>query len=322
MRHALKSHPAQRREGDQRRAAGGAMRRRMAPVALAVAVPAALTAAAGGSVLGAAAPAAAAVPSVTAARCTDTWVGKALRPLWTLARNWSNGVPGRSSDVCITLTGAEVSTGVSVKIHSLQLGQADSLTLAGNDAKRVTATVATFVDLTPGGTSLLSMNNATVKAAKIDNQGGTIFTVGACDLDSPDVVLGQGAAMKDASGTTTLQSLPQLSNATLTGASFTTETSDTFFVLPGDITAADHRLAGNRDTRRGSDGDRCQLQRAGHHLPGSRDGHAARDGGGARQWRLLGPGHDPRDGEGRPPPGPPGGWPTLSACRTPAAGEE
>ena len=212
------------------------MRRRMAPVALAVAVPAALTAAAGGSVLGAASPAAAAVPSATAARCTDTWVGKALRPLWTLARNWSNGVPGRSSDVCITLTGAEVSTGVSVKIHSLQLGQADSLALAGNDVKRVTATVATFVDLTPGGTSLLSMNNATVKAAKIDNQGGTIFTVGACDLDSPDVVLGQGATMKDASGTTTLQSLPQLSNGTLTGASFTTETSDTFFVLPGDIT--------------------------------------------------------------------------------------
>jgi hypothetical protein len=42
--------------------------------------------------------------------------------------------------------------------------------------------------------------------------------------------------MTDASGTTTLQSLPQLSNGTLTGASFTTETSDTFFVLPGDIT--------------------------------------------------------------------------------------
>jgi hypothetical protein len=206
-----------------------------APLALGVIISTALMAAAGGAILAAGGPAAAAVHS-SATPCTDTWTGKATSPQWTIAKNWSNGVPVASSDVCITSTGADVLTSVSIKIHSLQLGAAEGIALEGSATNHITAKVATFINLTPGELSRIDMTDATIDAAQINDQGGTIFTDGPCDLNSPDVILAQGAKMEAANGTTTLEGLPQLSNGTLTGASLNTESNNTTFVVPGDIT--------------------------------------------------------------------------------------
>ena len=125
-------------------------------------------------------------------------------------------------------------TGVSITVHSIHLGPEAGFALEGTTAHPLTAKVATFIDLT-GKISRIDMTDATIKAARIsDRGGGIIFTDGPCNLTSPDITFGNGAAVRAANGTTTLTSLPQLSNGTLTGASFTT--IDATVVLPGDIT--------------------------------------------------------------------------------------
>jgi hypothetical protein len=195
---------------------------------------------AGGSALAATGPPAATGPAAAAVRspaspaCTVTWVGKAVQPLWTTAKNWSTGtVPGPASDVCIG-TGVDVLTNVSISIHSLHLGIDAGIAMQGTSSNPLTAQVATSVDLTPGGASRIDLTFATLTAAQINNQGGTIFTDGTVNLTSPDIVFGQGGSLQAANGTTALTSLPQLSNGTLTGA--TIDTSGATVVLPGDIT--------------------------------------------------------------------------------------
>jgi len=227
------------------------MRKRVVPVdrlrlVLGLVVPSLLAVGAGGSALAASGPGAASGPSAAsspaagaahgpaATACTVTWVGHASQPLWTIGQNWSTGtVPGPTSNVCIG-TGVDVITGVSVTIHSLRLGVNAGFALEGTAAKPLTATVATSVDLTPGGVSRIDLTDATISAAQISDQGGTIFTDGTVRLDSPDITFGQGGNVQAANGTTTLTSLPQLSGGTLTGASFST--SGAVVVLPGDIT--------------------------------------------------------------------------------------
>src|SRR5579863_7199267 len=207
--------------------------------ALGLVTPAALIVAGGGSALAASGPAAAA-GGVSAVTCTVHWAGRAVLPDWTTAKNWSTGqVPGPADDVCIG-TGADVLTNVSIQIHSLRLGPDAGIALEGTSSKPLSATVATFVDMT-GTYSRIDLADASVSAARIsDPGGGTIWTDGNCSLISPHIAFGSGGGVNAASGTTTLSSLPQLSNGTLTGASL--NTSDAVLVLPGDIT---HLVASN-----------------------------------------------------------------------------
>lgn len=208
--------------------------------ALGLIVPALLAVGAGGSALAATGPAVAAGPAGASVReaaapvCSVTWVGRASTPLWTTAQNWSTGtVPGPTSDVCIG-TGVDVLTDVSISVHSLRLGPDAGIALEGTSSNPLTATVATSVDLTPGGISRIDLTYASIDAAQINDQGGTIFTDGTCNLTSPDIVFGRGGSVQAANGTTALSSLPQLSNGTLTGA--TIDTSGATVVLPGDVT--------------------------------------------------------------------------------------
>ena len=233
MRHALKGNCA-KRPGHDSAAKRPPARLGWARVALSLATPAAL-------VIASAAPALAVsgagphatAGSVSSTACTDTWVGKATVPQWTNARNWSNGVPVAASDVCIG-GGVDVLTGVSITVHSIQLGPDAGVALEGTTANPLTAKIATFIDLT-GKVSRIDLTDATIKAAKISDQGGgTIFTAGTCNLTSPDITFGNGGSVQAANGTTTLASLPQLSNGTLTGVSI--NTSNATVVLPGDIT--------------------------------------------------------------------------------------
>jgi hypothetical protein len=201
----------------------------LARIALGLAAPAAL-------VVASAAPALAASGTATttaSTACTDTWVGKATSPQWTIAKNWSAGVPVAASDVCIG-TGVDVLTDISITVHSIRLGPNAGIALEGTTANPLTATVATSVDLT-GRVSRIDLTDATIKAAQISDQGGgTFFTNGTCHLTSPDISIGKGGNVQAANGTTTLASLSQLSNGTLTSASF--NTSEATVVVPGDIT--------------------------------------------------------------------------------------
>jgi hypothetical protein len=52
--------------------------------------------------------------------------------------------------------------------------------------------------------SRIGLTYASLDAGQIDNQGGTIFTDGNCDLNSPDIVFGDGGSLQAANGTTTL----------------------------------------------------------------------------------------------------------------------
>ena len=186
------------------------------PVALAVTVSGPARAASG-------TPAAMTGWGAAAAACTVSWVGLASTPSWTLAKNWSTGkVPGPSDDVCITTTGADVLTNVSITIHSLQIGMDQGIALEGTASRPLTATVAAGITMAAGGISRIDLAHASISAASINDQGGTIFTDGKCALSSPDIVFGAGGGVQAAFGTTTLTSLPQLSHGTLTGASFST----------------------------------------------------------------------------------------------------
>jgi len=166
--------------------------------------------------------------------CTVTWAGLASLPDWTNPNNWSTGqVPGPTSDVCIG-TGVDVLTDISITVHSLHLGPFAGIAMEGTSSNPLTATVTTTLGLSPGGASRVDLTYATVNAAEINNQGGTIYTDGTCNLTSPDIVFGNGGSLQAANGPTSLTSLAQLSNGTLTGASFST--SNGTVVLPGDIT--------------------------------------------------------------------------------------
>jgi hypothetical protein len=81
----------------------------------------------------------------------------------------------------------------------------------------------------------IEMTNATIKAAQIISHKGTIFTAGTCDIVSPDIVMADQSALEAFGGTTTVSSLSELSNGTLTGASVLAGDQATV-VLPGDIT--------------------------------------------------------------------------------------
>jgi hypothetical protein len=168
--------------------------------------------------------------------CTDSWVGNGSNASWTVASNWSTGkVPGPSSDVCITADGVDVQTPVSITVNSLLLGDEEGIALEGTSTTPVTAKVATEVELTPGVISRIDMTDATVEAAEIDVDGGTIYTDGTSELDSPDTAFTDGGLLDANGGTVTLTGLPQLSDGTLIGGTF-----DAFggvIVVPGDITS-------------------------------------------------------------------------------------
>jgi hypothetical protein len=198
-----------------------------------------------GSVL----PTAPATPTATAARdaathgaaassCTVSWTGPGQ--LWTDPKNWSTGkIPGASDNVCIINPPINdtVLVPVSVSVHSLLLGLGGSIDLQGTAAKPVTLTVATTVTMTkvPAIASFIQMENATLKAAQIISDQGTIFTAGTCHIISPHVVFADQSALDAFGGTATLSSLSELSNGTLTGASVLASDQATV-VLPGDIT--------------------------------------------------------------------------------------
>lgn len=161
--------------------------------------------------------------------------------MWTDPKNWSTGrLPGPADDVCITNTGDDVLTSISISVHSLLLGSDAGIALNGTSSRPLTATVATGITMTPGGISRIDLTLASINAAKINDQGGFIYTDFNCSLTSPDIVFGAGGSLQAANGTTTLTSLPQLSNGTLTGA--TIHTDGATVVVPGDIT---HLVAAN-----------------------------------------------------------------------------
>ena len=139
--------------------------------------------------------------------------------------------------MCIITPGvpADVFSYASIKIDSLNLGAQDILNLIGTSGA-ITATVATSVTLSPstGAPSQLSLGNATVHAAEIDDQGGSISGDATCELDSPDIIFGDSASLGATFGTTTLTSLPQLSGGTLSDISIDAYQAD--IVLPGGIT--------------------------------------------------------------------------------------
>jgi hypothetical protein len=201
------------------------------------AVPMALVAAGAGSVL-AAAPAIAAARGPAAPSCTVNWIGSGFggHNMWTKASDWSTGkVPGPNDDVCIgnnpAGTGVIVLTPVSIAVHSLQIGASQGIAFQGTASNPVTATVATGVTIASGGR--VDMTDATVKAPQISNQGGTIGTDGTCSLTSPGITFGAGGSLQAFGGTTTLTSLADLSNGTLTGAGI--QAASATVVVPGDI---------------------------------------------------------------------------------------
>ena len=218
------------------------MRRRVVPVnwlrsALGRAVLTVLVAAGAGSVL-AAAPAVAATRAPAAPSCTVNWIGSGFggHNMWTRASDWSTGkVPGPNDDVCIgnnpTGSGVIVLTPISITVHSLQIAAGQGIAFEGTASNPVTATVATSVTIASGGR--FDMTDATVKAAQISNQGATIGTQGTCSLTSPGITFGAGGLLDAFGGTTTLTSLADLSNGTLTGASI--QVADGTVVLPGDV---------------------------------------------------------------------------------------
>lgn len=237
MRHAVRSPGSPART--QTPARGAKVARlgvNRARAALAVAGSAALVAASGG-IATAATGGAPAAPA-----CTDTWVGQSLQGQWTDATNWSTGqVPGPASDVCITrLSVLTVHTAVSVKVHSLRIGGLDSLNVDGTASHRLTVTAATSVTIVPTTNNVRSINltDATISTPRINDQGGFITTTGNCHLNSPDILLARAFATPGslfaANGTTTLSSLSQLSNGTLSGAGVFAANGATV-VLPGDI---------------------------------------------------------------------------------------
>jgi hypothetical protein len=168
-----------------------------------------------------------------AAACTVSWVGSDSQPMWTIGENWSTDhVPGPDANVCITTTGDDVLTPVSVSVRSLTIGAGQSLAMEGSASKPLTLTVATTLSHALGG--VIDLTDTTVHAARIDDQGGTIYTDGNCALSSPDIVFHEGGSLQAANGTTALASLPQLANGTLKGA--TIDAADAVVMLPGDIT--------------------------------------------------------------------------------------
>jgi hypothetical protein len=174
-------------------------------------------------------------PHPTAPACTVHWTGMGDSPQWTIAQNWSTGkVPGATSDVCITSTGVDVLTDVSINVHSIRIGAAEGIALEGTTARPLTATIAT--SLTLGGSNLtrLDLTDATISAEQISDSEGTVFTDGNVTLNSPDIAFSNGGGVEAANGTTTLTSLPQLKDGTLSDATF--NTSGGTIVLPGDIT--------------------------------------------------------------------------------------
>jgi hypothetical protein len=170
--------------------------------------------------------------------CTDSWIGTASTGQWTDASNWSTGkVPGPADDVCIITKGfADALATASIKVRSLQLGNEDGIDLTGSQSNPLTLTVATSVQLTRQF-SEIRLTSASIDAAQIDNSGA-IFTSGTCDLTSPDIAFAGAGRLDAEAGTTTLSSLSQLSNGTLTGVHISTPfpTSSAIVVLPGDIT--------------------------------------------------------------------------------------
>jgi hypothetical protein len=197
----------------------------LASVASGQAAAAAVPAAGGGS-------ADAASPTA----CTDSWVGTTSRPLWTIGANWSTGkLPRSTDDVCITTTGDDVITTVSIHVHSLFLGADQGVALEGSSATPLTATVDTSVTLTPGAISRIDLTDASIVAQQIEDRGGSIDSDGRCALRSPDIVITDGGALEAADGTTTLSSLAQLAGGTLTGARI--GTSNATVVIPGDVTS-------------------------------------------------------------------------------------
>jgi hypothetical protein len=211
---------------------------RRAHLALGLAASAVLVIASGGL----ATAAAGATTGRATSTCTDSWVGKAFTGQWTTASNWSTGqVPGPASDVCIiTRSGVEALASASITIHSLQLGNNDGVALTGTQQKPVDLTAATSIQLT-GQLSEIRLTSASVNAATIDNSG-LIITNGTCGLTSPDIAFGGAGSLQAADGTTTLSSLSQLSNGTLTGVHISTffTTSTAVVVLPGDVTHLVH----------------------------------------------------------------------------------
>ena len=237
MRHATKRHPHPPRNRARRAGAAGSPVRRLAVPALAgLAAAAALVAAGPGAIL-AASPAGAATHGTAASSCTVHWTGRGDGQLWTDARNWSTGkVPGPSDNVCIAGLNTNVLTQVSITVHSLRLNGDGFIDLSGTAASPITATATSGImprsaTLTGG----IEMSNATIKAAQIISHRGTIFTGGTSDIVSPDIVMADQSALEAFGGKTTVSSLSELSNGTLTGASVLAGDAATV-VLPGDIT--------------------------------------------------------------------------------------
>ena len=172
-----------------------------------------------------------------ASSCTVHWTGRGDGQLWTDARNWSTGkVPGPSDNVCIAGLNTNVLTQVSITVHSLRLNGDGFIDLSGTAASPITATATSVImprsaTLTGG----IEMSNATIKAAQIISHRGTIFTAGTSDIVSPDIVMADQSALEAFGGKTTVSSLSELSNGTLTGASVLAGDAATV-VLPGDIT--------------------------------------------------------------------------------------
>jgi hypothetical protein len=212
-----------------------------ARAALGLAASAALVAASGGTATAASAAAPAGTGDTPA--CTDTWVGQALQGQWTDATNWSTGqVPGPASDVCITVDSEmKILTDVSVKVQSLRIGGFDSFDVNGTASHHLTVAVATSITIVPTTNNVRSINltDATISTPRINDQGGIITTTGNCHLTSPDIIfseaIGTQGSLFASNGTTTLSSLSQLNNGTLTGIGIFASNGATV-VLPGDIT--------------------------------------------------------------------------------------
>jgi hypothetical protein len=235
MRHATKRHLHPPRNGTAYAGVAGNPMRRLAVRALrGFAAAAALVAA--GSAL-APVPAVAAAHGTAASSCTVRWTGAGDGQLWTDSRNWSTGkVPGPSDSVCIAGLNTNVLTQVSITVHALLLNGDGFINLQGTASKPVTATVATSVTMPRSATLTggIEMTDATLNAGQIISHEGTIFTAGTCHIISPHVIFADQSNLEAFSGTTTLSSLSELSNGTLTGVGIVADHAKV--VLPGDIT--------------------------------------------------------------------------------------
>ena len=122
-----------------------------------------------------------------AATCTTSWKA-AVSGSWNTAANWTHGVPKKTTDACITLTGTYTVTvsQVGTAARSLQVGAGDgvqTLSIAGDCAKPDEPVLTLGADSEIGTTGRLALTFQTCTVATVEQASGTLTSNGTILLN-------------------------------------------------------------------------------------------------------------------------------------------